>query len=44
MTTYDAEPGAPAGPEHLDRPQPKHPEELQSVEIPTEMGVGAPAA
>ena len=36
MTTYDAEPGAPAGPEHPEEPQP--------VEIPTEMRAGAPVA
>ena len=44
MTTYDAKSGAPAGPEHLDRPQPEHPEESQPVEIPTEMRAPTPTA
>ncbi|XP_034674274.1 proline-rich receptor-like protein kinase PERK10 [Vitis riparia] len=34
MIAYDVEPEAPAGHEHLDIPQPEHPEEPQSVEIP----------
>ena len=42
MTAYDAEPGAPAGPEHPKRPQPEHPEEPQPVEIPTDMRAPAP--
>ena len=37
MTTYDAEPGAPAGPEHPQRPQPEHLEEPQLVEILADM-------
>ena len=42
MTAYDAEPGAPAGPEHPKRSQPEHPEEPQPVEIPTDMRAPAP--
>ncbi|RVW44703.1 hypothetical protein CK203_109515 [Vitis vinifera] len=30
MTAYDAEPGAPAGPEHLKIPQPERPDEPQT--------------
>ncbi|KAL6348740.1 hypothetical protein AAG906_029768 [Vitis piasezkii] len=37
MTSYDAQPGALAGPEHQEIPQPEHPEEPQPVEIPTDM-------
>ena len=44
MTTYDAEPGASTGLEHLDRPHPEHLEEPQPVEIPTKMRAGAPTA
>ena len=34
MTAYDAELGAPAGPEHPEIPQPKHPDEPQPVKLP----------
>ncbi|RVW59053.1 hypothetical protein CK203_111540 [Vitis vinifera] len=42
MTTYDAEPGAPSGPEHLEIPHSEHPEEPQPVEIPADMRAPAP--
>ncbi|KAL6327793.1 hypothetical protein AAG906_025658 [Vitis piasezkii] len=41
MAAYDAQPGAPAGPEHLEIPQPEHLEEPQHVEIPTDIRVPA---
>ena len=42
MTTYDAEPGAPSGPEHIEIPHSEHPEEPQPVEIPADMRAPAP--
>ena len=43
MTTYDAQPRAPIGPEHPEIPQPEHPEEPQPVEIPIDIKALAPA-
>ena len=43
MTTYDAKPGALAGPEHPDIPHPEHLEEPQPVEIPVDMRAPTPA-
>nr|CAN76193.1 hypothetical protein VITISV_025048 [Vitis vinifera] len=42
MTTYDVEPGAPAGPEHLEIPHSEHPDEPQPVEISADMRAPAP--
>ncbi|XP_034707019.1 proline-rich receptor-like protein kinase PERK2 [Vitis riparia] len=42
MTAYDAEPGAPVGPEHPEIPHPERPEEPQPVEIPADMRAPAP--
>ncbi|XP_034707024.1 uncharacterized protein LOC117930479 [Vitis riparia] len=42
MTAYDAQLGAPTGLEHLEIPQPKHPEEPRLVEIPADMRAPAP--
>ena len=44
MTTYGAEPGAPAGPEHLEIPHPERLEEPQRVEIPVDIRAPAHAA
>nr|CAN80200.1 hypothetical protein VITISV_038542 [Vitis vinifera] len=43
MTAYSAEPGAPAGVEHLEIPHPEHPKEPQPIETPTDMRTPAPA-
>ena len=43
MIAYDAEPGAPTGPEHLEIPHPEHPREPQLVEILADMRALAPA-
>ena len=43
MIAYDAEPGALAGPEHLEIPHPEHPREPQLVEILADMRALAPA-
>ena len=43
MTAYDAKPGAPAGLEHPEIPQPEHPEEPQPIEIPMDTRALAPA-
>ena len=43
MTTYSADPGAPAGAEHPEIPQPEQPEEPQPVEIPADMRAPTPA-
>ncbi|RVW58016.1 hypothetical protein CK203_115861 [Vitis vinifera] len=42
MIAYGAEPGAPAGLEHLDIPHPEQLEEPQPVEIPADMRASAP--
>ena len=42
MTAYDAEPGAPAGPEHLKIPQPERPDEPQPVELLVDMRAPTP--
>ena len=42
MIAYDAKPGAPVGPEHLEIPHPEHSEEPQPVEIPADMSAPAP--
>ena len=42
MIAYGAEPGAPAGLEHLDIPHPEQLEEPQPVEIPANMRASAP--
>ena len=42
MMAYDAQPGAPTGPEHPEIPQPEHPDEPRQVEIPTDIRVSAP--
>nr|CAN78593.1 hypothetical protein VITISV_010194 [Vitis vinifera] len=43
MTTYDAEPGAPIGPEHPEIPHPVHPEEPQPIEILADTRAPTPA-
>ena len=42
MTAYDVQPGAPAAPKLLERPQPEHLEEPRPIEIPTDMRALAP--
>ena len=42
MTAYDVQPGAPAAPKLLERPQPEHLEEPRQVEIPMDIRVSAP--
>ena len=42
MIAYGTDPGAPAGPEHLEIPDPKQPEEPQPVEILADMRAPAP--
>ena len=37
MTAYDVQPGAPAAPKLLERPQPEHLEEPRPIEIPADM-------
>ena len=43
MTAYDVQPGAPAAPKLLERPQPEHLEEPRPIEIPADMRAPAPA-
>ena len=43
MTAYDAELGAPVGPEHPEILQPERLDEPQPVELPTNMRAPAPA-
>nr|CAN60512.1 hypothetical protein VITISV_042502 [Vitis vinifera] len=43
MTAYSAEPGAPAGVEHLEIPHPEQPQEPQPIETPTDTRAPAPA-
>ena len=43
MTTYDVEPGAPAGLEHPEIPQLEHPEEPRPIEIHVDTRAPAPA-
>ncbi|RVW20719.1 hypothetical protein CK203_115925 [Vitis vinifera] len=42
MTTYGAEPGAPAGPEHLEIPHLEESKEPQPIEISADMRAPAP--
>ena len=42
MTAYDVQPGAPAAPKLLERPQPEHLEEPRPIEIPADMRAPAP--
>ena len=42
MTTYDAQLGAPTGPEHPNIAQPEDPQQAQQVEIPTDIRAPAP--
>ena len=42
MTTYDVEPGAPAGLEHPKIPQLEHPEEPRPIEIHVDTRAPAP--
>ncbi|RVW22907.1 hypothetical protein CK203_038032 [Vitis vinifera] len=42
MIAYDAEPGAPVGPEHPEIPHPEHLDEPQPVELPADLRAPAP--
>ncbi|RVW83169.1 hypothetical protein CK203_044905 [Vitis vinifera] len=42
MTTYSAEPGAPAGVEHPEIPHPEQPQEPQPIETPADTRAPAP--